>query len=195
MDLSAEILKERLASYARLRGGFPVPLAGVTYWAAVGGLGYVVGPSQWVFWSFIASGAIFPLAILYAAIFRNNFLKDKNALGGVLLPAFISMLLFWPMAIAAWWTDAQLVPLVLAIGMSLHWPVIGWSYGRTALFAAHAVVRAIVVFFIWWLMPEGRFTILPFAGAVISLGTVVAILIDSGAHSKRMPNAPREAVG
>jgi hypothetical protein len=195
MDLSAEILKERLASYVRLRGGFPVPLAGATYWAALGGLGYVVGPSQWVFWSFITSGAILPLAILYAAIFRNNFLKDKNALGGVLLPAFVSMLLFWPMAIAAWWTDVQLVPLVLAIGMSLHWPVIGWSYGRTALFAAHAVVRAIVVFFIWWLMPEGRFTVIPFAVAAVYLVTVVAILIDSGAYSKKASAVQRAAAG
>jgi hypothetical protein len=189
MDLSAEILKERLASYVRLRGGFPVPMAGATYWAAVGGLGYVVEPSQWVFWSFIASGTIFPLAILYAAVFRNNFLKDKNALGGVLLPAFISMLLFWPIAVAAWWTDAQLVPLVLAIGMSLHWPVIGWSYGRTALFAAHAVVRAIVVFLLWWLMPEGRFTIIPFAVAAVYLVTVVAILIDSGAQIRKLAAA------
>jgi hypothetical protein len=189
MDLRGEILKERLASYVRLRGGFPVPLAGATYWAAVGGLGYVVEPSQWVFWSFIASGTIFPLAILYAAIFRNNFLKDTNALGGVLLPAFISMLLFWPMAIAAWWTDAQLVPLVLAVGMSLHWPVIGWSYGRTALFAAHAVVRAIVVFLLWWLMPDGRFTMIPFAVAAIYLVTVVAILIDSGAQTRKLAAA------
>ena len=58
-----------------------------------------------------------------------------------------------------WWAEVQLVPLVLAIGMSLHWPVIGWSYGRTTLFAAHAVVRAIVVFLIWWLVPDGRFTL------------------------------------
>jgi hypothetical protein len=189
MDLGAEILKERLASYVRLRGGFPVPLAGATYWAAVGGLGYVVGPSQWVFWSFIASGTIFPLAILYAAVLRNNFLKDTNALGGVLLPAFVSMLLFWPMAIAAWWTDAQLVPLVLAIGMSLHWPVIGWSYGRTALFTAHAVVRAIVVFLLWWLMPESRFTVIPFAVAATYLVTVVVILIDSGAQTRKLAAA------
>lgn len=189
MDLKAYILKERLACYVRLRGGFPVPLAGATYWAAMGSLGGLVGPQKWVFWAFIASGAIFPLAILYAAIFRNNFLKDKNAVGGVLLPAFGSMLLFWPMAIAAWWTDAQLVPLVLAIGMSLHWPVVGWTYGRTALFATHAVVRAIVVFLLWWLMPEGRFTMIPFAVAGVYLATVVAILIDSGAQTRRLAAA------
>jgi hypothetical protein len=189
MDLKAEILKERLASYVRLRGGFPIPLAGATYWIAVGLLGYAVGPTQWVFWSFIASGAIFPLAVLYATFFRNDFLKDRSALGSVLLPAFVSMLLFWPMAVAAWWTDAQLAPLVLAIGMSLHWPVIGWSYGRTALFAAHAVVRAIVVFLLWWLMPEDRFTSIPFAVAAIYLVTVVAILIDSGAQTRKLAAA------
>jgi hypothetical protein len=195
MNLDAEILRERLASYVRLRGGFPAPLAGATYWAAVGSLGYVVGPQQWVLWAFIASGAIFPLAILYAAIFRNNFLKDKNALGSVLLPAFISMLLFWPMAVAAWWAEVQLVPLVLAIGMSLHWPVIGWSYGRTALFAAHAIVRAVTVFLVWWLVPDGRFTLLPISVAVIYLGTVVAILIDSGVYAKKVSAGATQAAG
>lgn len=186
MDLEAEVLKERLASYIRLRGGFPVPLAGMTYWIAVGVLGYVVDPKQWGFWAFILSGSIFPVALLYASIFRNDFMKDKNALGSVILPAFVGMLLFWPIAVAAWWTEVGMVPLTLAIGMSLHWPIIGWSYGRTALFAAHAVVRAVVVFLIWWLMPDARFTLLPLSVAVIYLLTVVAILIDSSAQAKKV---------
>ncbi|GER07397.1 hypothetical protein JCM17843_17070 [Kordiimonadales bacterium JCM 17843] len=71
------------------------------------------------------SGAIFPLALLYAALFKNNFLKDRTAVSSVLLPTFISMLLFWPMAIAALWEGLTIFPLFLAIGLSLHFPVIG----------------------------------------------------------------------
>jgi hypothetical protein len=158
----------------------------MSYWAAVGVLGYFFEPSRWTFWAFILSGSIFPLALLYAAVFRNGFIKDKNALGGVIFPAFAGMLLFWPIAIASWWTEVSLVSLILAIGMSLHWPIIGWSYGRTALFTAHAVVRAVVVFLIWWWLPEARFTLLPLAVAAIYLLTVIAILIDSAAHAKKI---------
>jgi len=53
-------------------------------------------------------------------------MRDKTAVMDALWPAFVSMLLFWPIAISAYWTYPQLVPLVLAIGMSIHWPVIGW---------------------------------------------------------------------
>jgi len=72
------------------------------------------------------------------------------------------------------------VPLILAIGMSLHWPVIGWTYGRTGLYSAHAIARALVCLFIWARIPEGRFTLLPLSVAVIYAITVVAIVIDSG---------------
>lgn len=37
------------------------------------------------------------------------------------------------------------VPLSLGIGMSLHWPVIGWMFGRTLLFSLHLAVRALAI--------------------------------------------------
>ena len=79
----------------------------------------------------------------------------------MLFPAFASMLLFWPIAFAAFGSAVQLVPLILAIGMSIHWPVVGWTYGRTGLYTAHAIARALVCLFIWARMPESRFTLLP----------------------------------
>src|SRR5687767_2983162 len=168
-DLKSRLLADRLASYARLKGGFPVPLAGAAYWAVLTWMGYTSSPGGWILVAMWGSGAIFPLALLLAKVFRNDFMKDKTASGDVLVPTFIAMLLFWPMLISAIWTAPQLAPLILAIGMSLHWPVIGWSYGRTALFTAHAVVRAVVVFIIWNWMPEARFTLLPLSVCLIYL--------------------------
>lgn len=186
IDLKAELAKERLATYARLRGGFPIPMAGTVYWGALAWLGHVVDAGMWTFWAFVGSGSIFPLALLFAALFRNPFMKDRSAVSSVLVPAFLSMLLFWPMAVAAWWTNVQLVPLILAIGLSIHWPVIGWSYGRTGLFAAHSIVRAVIVFLIWQFLPDLRFTVLPAAVAVIYALTVVAIYVDSGSVKRRL---------
>jgi len=179
MSLRDDLLQERLACYGRLRGGYPIPLAGVVYWAGLGIAGSWLPPNRWTFWAFVLSGSIFPMALLFAKLFRNKFMRDQTAVSDLLFPAFASMLLFWPIAIAAWGANVQLVPLVLAIGMSIHWPVIGWCYGRTGLFTAHAIARAITCLIIWSWLPDARFTLLPFSVSLVYIVTVIAILIDS----------------
>ena len=180
--LQAQLLADRQAAYLRLKGGFPVPMAGMAYWLAVAAASQFLAPPTQLLFAFVASGAIFPLALFFAALFRNPFMKDRAAATSVLLPAFISMLLFWPMivvAVAAGQPDLALV--ILAIGMSIHWPVIGWSYGRTWLFSAHSILRALVVMGLWLALPEQRFFVIPLSVAVIYAMTVIAILIDTRA--------------
>jgi hypothetical protein len=177
-ELRAQLLADRLASFQRRQGGFPIPLAGAVYWAVLAWVGYNYSLREWMTVALWGSGLIFPLALLFAKLFRNGFMKDKTATGDVLLPTFVSMFLFWPMLVAALWTSPALAPLILAIGMSIHWPVIGWSYGKTALYSAHAIVRALAVFTIWVWLPEGRLTVLPLSVCAIYVGTVVAILIE-----------------
>lgn len=179
MEILKQTLKDhRQAQYLRLRGGFPIPLAGLVYWAFLGGIGFYMDLGAWATIALPASGAIFPLALLFAAIFKCPFMKDKSAIGDVMLPAFISMLLFWPMLIAAAKTAPELVPLILAIGMSLHWPVIGWSYGRTGLFSVHAVIRALFCLAIFSIFPEHSITWMPIGVAAIYGLTMLAILAD-----------------
>jgi hypothetical protein len=187
-ELKQALYADREAAFFRLRGGYPIPLAGATWWAILGLVGYRLhNPKAWCVIAFYTSGLIFPLALLLAKLLRNHFMQDKTAAGDALLPAFISMLLFWPIAFAAFATNPQLVPLVLAIGMSIHWPVIGWTYARTGIYSAHAVARAIVCFVLWTWWPATRFTVLPLAVSTIYLATVVAILIASApAKSKQL---------
>lgn len=178
MDLKAAVEADRLASYVRVKGGFPIPLAGAAYWGVQAYVGWTNGFIQWLAVAMWGSGLIFPLALLLARMFRIDFMRDRTSVSSVLLPTFISMFLFWPMLLAAVWTAPSLAPLILAIGMSLHWPVIGWSYGRTGLYTAHAVVRALVVFAIWVLFPRTRLTLLPLSVCVVYLASVAAILLD-----------------
>lgn len=176
-ELRAAVRRDQLASFTRLKGGFPFPLAGAAFWLGLGVAGYYLPLQKWNLAAFIFSGAIFPLAVLLSKIFRSDFMKDKTATGDVLGPAFVSMLLFYPIAFAAFAQAPQLVPLVLAIGMSQHWPIIGWSYGKPALYSAHAIVRALGAFAIWTWLPEGRLTLLPFWVAAVYLATVAAIVM------------------
>ena len=177
--LIAALKEERLGNYIKLRGGFPLPLAGAFYWLALGVLGYYLPFQTWFMAALFGTGIIFPLGLLIAKIFKNNFLKEKQVVSGIILPAFIGMLLFWPMLIASMKVAPQLAVLILAIGLSIHWPIIGWSYNRTALYSAHSVIRALAVFSIWTTMPDARLTYLPFSVAGIYFLTVLAILIDT----------------
>lgn len=183
-DLASQLEAERLQSYVKLRGGYPVLLAGATYWGILTGVGYLYGGPLWYYVALFGSGAIFPFALLYAKFFKNDFMAERTSVTGVLLPAFIAMLLFWPMAIAALWEAIGLFPLIMAIGLSLHFPVIGWTYGKTFLYSAHAVLRAIVVFLIWWQFPDERLTALPLAVTLAYLLMVAVVLVDSGRLSR-----------
>jgi hypothetical protein len=68
---------------------------------------------------------------------------------------------------------------ILAIGMAMHWPIIGWTYARTALYSTLAIVRTLAAFAIWILFPDHRTTWLPASVAVVYLLTVLAIAVDT----------------
>jgi hypothetical protein len=176
-ELRAAVRRDQLASFVRLKGGYTFPLAGAIYWIALGVAGSYLPVDRWIFVAFIFSGMIFPLAWSLSRLLGVDFMKDKTATGDVLGPAFAGMLIFYPIAFAAYGSAPQLVPLILAIGMSQHWPVIGWSYGKPFIYSAHAVVRALGSLAIWALLPDGRFTLIPFWVAAIYLATVAAILM------------------
>lgn len=186
-ELRAAVRADQIASFVRLKGGYTFPVAGAVYWAALGVAGYFLRPNDWILAAFITSGMIFPLAWLLSTLLGVNFMKDQTATGDVLGPAFTGMLIFYAIAFAAYGSAPQLVPLVLAVGMSQHWPVIGWSYGKPALYSAHAIVRAIGALAIWALVPDGRFTLIPFWVAAVYLATVAAILIDWKREARRAP--------
>ncbi len=185
-ELREALKQERLKAYARLRGGFSIPLAGATYWAALGVAGFNVDFATWTKTAFFGSGAIFPLALVYARIFNNNFMRDKSAVDSVLFPAFLSMLLFWAYIAAAAQEATSMISLILAVGMSVHWPVIGWSFGRTGIYSAHAVARAIIPTTLWFMFPEERLTWLPISVSAVYLITVGIILLDSGMVRRRL---------
>jgi hypothetical protein len=177
-SLRVALAASRRASYHRLQGGFPIPLAGALYWFVLAYLGTQLGLAAWANLAFILTGAIFPVALLFARIFGIKIMKSKAAVDTVLLPAFISMLLFWAYIVAAAAYAPDLIPLILAVGLCVHWPVIGWSYARTGLFSAHAVIRTVGAVIIWSELPDDRLTVLPLWVGTIYLLTVAAILVD-----------------
>jgi hypothetical protein len=187
LELREALRAEREASFFRLRGGYPIPLAGGVWWAGLGVMGYFVHSHVlWVLLVFYCTGLLFPLALLFGRLCRVNFMAERTAVSEVIFPAMGSMLLFWPMAFAAFPNYVELEPLILSVGLSIIWPVVGWAYYRTALFTSHAVVRAVVWFGLWKWLPSGRFTVLPLAVSAIYLVTVVVLLVASSKSRQRV---------
>ena len=133
MMTTEELKQEKFKYFIEANGGISLPAAGFIYWLGLGIAGYYLDPKIWAIAGFFTSGLIFPLGLLLSKPLKSNLLV-KHPLASVVMPAMMAMFLSWPMTIAGFVIDVSLVPLCLAIGMSLHWPVIGWMYGNKSCF-------------------------------------------------------------
>ena len=108
---------------------------------------------------------------------KSNFMV-KNPLSSLVMPAMGALFLSWLMSIAGYLTDVSFVSLFLAIGMSLHWPVIGWVYGSKTYYI-HAVSRVAIVTILWFILPEYRFTVIPIVVAIIYFVTLFGLKYET----------------
>jgi hypothetical protein len=184
MELSELLTIEKRNFFIKANGGIALPAAGLIYWVALGIAGYYIEPRSWFALAGYTSGLIFPLGLLLAKPLKSDIMV-KSPISGVLLPALVSMLMFWPLAIAGGILNVSFVPLAIGVGMGLHWPVIGWMYGGKS-FMAHAFFRTIGCTIIWFALPAHRFTILPFYVAFVYFVTVFAIKAEVKIAKKKL---------
>tara|TARA_R110000868_G_scaffold109481_10_gene297684 strand:- start:3289 stop:3861 length:573 start_codon:yes stop_codon:yes gene_type:complete len=167
-DLKQTIDHERKRFCVAAGGGISLPVAGAICWTAGGIAGFFLDAPDWAFAAAAGSGVIFPLGILLQGPLRSPFMKAKSPLSGITTAAIIAINLLWPIHFLLIGGFPEAAPLSLAIGMSLHWPIIGWSYAsRVSL--VHALVRVAAVTAIWIGFPELRLTGIPFVVAGLYL--------------------------
>lgn len=165
---SEALLAERRRYFVAARGGISLPVAGAVYWIVLGILGDRLPLADWALFAAAGSGMIFPLGLLLQKPLRANFMKAKSPVGGAAIWAVMGINFLWPMHFAVIGLQPELTVLTLAIGMTIHWVVIGWSYASKVCFA-HAFARMILVTLMFYAMPDGRLTVLPFAIAILYL--------------------------
>ncbi len=174
-ELTSEALaKEKRRIFVAGRGGVSLPAAGALYWTALGIAGFFLSEYSWCLFALFTSGLIFPLGILLSKPLGANLFVE-SPLANIWLPAFTPVFLSFGITIPAFYVDTSLVPLTLAVGMSLHWPVFGWLYDRP-VFSVHAVARVVAVTLIWLLLPGARFTLLPLTVSLVYLVTFAWLL-------------------
>jgi hypothetical protein len=184
-DFESQLQIERVRLAVLTKGGIAAPLAGAIYWFALFILGLYVSERAWCLIAFITSGLIFPLALLLQKPTGSNIMVKNSPIAEAGLAGFINMAVGWAVTIAAFSTNPTLVPLTLAIGMSLHFSTIGWSFGVRSLMV-HPLLRAAVVTALWYAYPQYRFTAIPLAVAFVYLATIPFLLREVAAAHKAL---------
>ena len=160
---------------ARSPGIVAFPVAGALYWLGLAIGGVVLTLDTWRIVALIGTAMLVPMAILIARIFKANLFAMDHPLAslGGLPMASVGLPLF-ALYIVLDGATIHLLPLALAIGTGLHFPIVGWMYGSRVC-AFHPLVRAVLALAVWLILPEGRFTILPLV--VVAIYVVTAVLV------------------
>jgi hypothetical protein len=184
-DFASRLRIERMKFAVLTNGSIAALAAGAIYWSVLCILGFSVSTAAWCGIAFIASGLIFPLALVLQKPTNSNMMVKNHPLSNAGFAAMINIILAWPIIIAALHTDPALVPLALAIGLSLHLSVNGWSYAIKT-YMVHPLIRAAVVTALWYAFPDDRFTVIPLAVALIYLCTIPFVVWEVAAARKAL---------
>jgi len=123
-ELEAE--KTRVIRLTRM--GVGMPIAGMVYWIAVAVLVAQFPIKSAVYMAFFATGAVFPLGILFTRLFGGDLFTKSPALTGLGLQLAAVQLFFWPVmtilaSVAPNWT-----PYCMAVLFGSHFLPYGWLY-------------------------------------------------------------------
>jgi hypothetical protein len=162
-----------------------MPLAGALLWCAIAILGVVLPPRTAMFTLLSGTGAIFPLALIFAKIRNEELLSNKNEFAGLMRAGVFMVNLLWAVHIPLLFRVPSLVPLSMGIGLGLHWVVYSWVI-QHPLGYVHVTLRTVGVFFAWLCFPTHSITAcasVVVATYGVALWQMATRHIDKAAHN------------
>jgi hypothetical protein len=129
-----------------------MPAAGTLYWLAVFALVNTTPQSRALVLSFVLTGAVFPVGLLFTRLAGGNlFAKSEvmGSLGGILAGIQI---LYWPVIIAVYSEAPDWTPFVMVMLFGSHFLPYAWLYRSRAyafLAVSTTVVSTIAVMVAW----------------------------------------------
>ena len=175
--------QERDRFAIRTNGVIAAPLAGAIYWAVLSYLGYTASMRTWCIVAFFLSGFIFPLALLLQKLTKSDLIVKDSPLAKPGFYAFANIGFGWPIIIASFHIDPQLVPLALGIAMSMHLTGNAWAMNIKS-YLYHPIIRAVLITLLWYALPEFRFTLIPLVISLIYLATIPFVLREVSAKKE-----------
>lgn len=153
------------------------PLAGLIIWTLVGLIGIFFSDFVAVWSIFIGTGSIVYLGLFLSKFTGENFLdksKPKNEFDTLFLFTAGQAILVYSIAIPFFLVDYSSLPMTVGILTGLMWLPFSWIIKHwVGIF--HTLIRIITVLTLWYLLPEYRFTAIPFAIVLIYIITLIIL--------------------
>jgi hypothetical protein len=159
------------------RSFLATPLAGLIVWLLVGISGLFLSVTATVWVLFIGTGSIVYLALFLSKFTGENFLdknKPKNTFDGLFMYTVGQAVLVYAIAIPFFLVDYSSLPLTVGILTGTMWVPFSWII-RHWVGVFHAVSRTVIVVGLWYVLPDLRFTAIPFAIVLIYLITLLVL--------------------
>ncbi len=153
------------------------PLSGLVIWTIIGVVGLFFSDFIAVWSIFIGTGSIVYLAMFISKFTGENFLdktKPKNEFDKLFFFTVAQALLVYAIAIPFFLVDYTSLPMSVGILTGLMWLPFSWIINHwVGIF--HALFRTVLVLVLWYVLPEHRFVVIPFAIALIYIITIVIL--------------------
>jgi len=142
IDTAALIARERQWLEARTKKGAGLPIAGLLYWISVSMLLRGMPVRGAMLWSFVLTGAVFPIGLALTAWFGGRLFEKHafSSLGGVLAA---TQLAYWPVIILVWIRIPEWTPFTMAVLFGSHFLPYAWLY-RSRAYAVLAISTVLV---------------------------------------------------
>lgn len=151
-----------------------MPIAGCFTWAVLGILGTFINSQYMGLITFIGTGMIFYIALGIAKLTNEAlFVKksERNPFDNLFLSTVLMSVMGYGLVIPMTQLDNTTVPLSVGIISGLMWLPLSWTL-QHPLGIIHTVTRTVSLVTLWYLFPEDRFVVLPFAIVLIYLFSI-----------------------
>ena len=153
------------------------PLSGLIVWTIIGFVGLFFSDKIAVWSIFIGTGSIVYLGLFLSKFTGENFLdktKPKNEFDNLFLLTVGQAVLVYAIAIPFFLVDYTSLPMSVGILTGLMWLPFSWIIKHwVGIF--HSVSRTIIVLILWYLLPDLRFVVIPFAIVILYLITLFVL--------------------
>ena len=151
-----------------------MPIAGCAVWFIIGILGMLVETQYLGLITFIGSGMIFYIGIGVSQITNEKLLvkkSERNPFDNLFLSTVIMALMGYGLVIPMAQLDHTTIPLSVGIISGLMWLPLSWTL-QHPVGVIHTVTRTVSLVILWYLFPDDRFVVLPFAIVFIYLFSI-----------------------
>ena len=176
MEQLKRTLEQQREEFAN-RKFLATPLAGITAWLISGISGMLFPPAVSVWVLFISTGSIVYLALFISKFTGENFLdksKPKNEFDRLFLFTVFQAVLVYSIAIPFFLIDYTSLPMTIGILTGLMWFPFSWMI-KHWVGVFHSVIRTSAVLLLWYLLPQHRFVVIPFAIVIIYISTLIIL--------------------